>query len=822
MAKANILVVEDENIVALDIKARLLSLGYQVPAIASSGEQAIHLMALAPVDLVLMDIHLKGEMDGIEAADKIRTQYNNIPIVFLTAYADEATLERARITEPFGYILKPFEERELTTNIEIALYRQKAEKRVKDKEEYYRALIENASDLISIVDKDGIILYLSPSAVHLLGYQPEEQTGKNVTEYIHLEDAPALMEHFAYAIQTQANLKAVRYRFRHKDGSWRVLESVGCNRLSDPVIAGVVFNSRDVTEIVEMETAFRASEQRYELAARGANDGLWDWDLHTNLIYFSPRWKAIIGCQDGELGSTPEDWFSRIHPDDRKRVWLDLVAHRRNQIPYINLEYRMLHQDGTPRWVLTRGMVVLDEKGVAYRMAGSQTDITDRKRMEDQLLFSAFHDALTNLPNRALFLDRVEHALTQAHRYKDYQFAILYLDLDSFKSINDRMGHSVGDEFLIRVAQLINGGIRDVDTAARLGSDEFAILFDGVQKIDSVLQLVKNIQEGLNELPKQDYPKVFLTASVGIVANVEPYDHAEEIIRDAGIAMYQARLKGRSQYSIFRSTMRLRTIARLEDENDLRGALARQELELYYQPIIHLSTKQVIGFEALTRWFHPKRGLILPSVFIPLAEEIGLIISIGAWVIREACRQIKEWQVRFYPYPALSISVNISGKQIIDPQFNEVIENAVHENNLDRGRLHLEFTESELIDSSGDINAKIQKLSDSGIELHIDDFGMGYSSLNYLKSLPINTLKIDRSFVSGLGISDKDTEIVSSTIRLANDMKLGTIAEGIETAEQFQLLQSKNCQYGQGYFIAHPMNAGDTEKWLERLLTIGL
>jgi len=819
MNSSRILVVEDESIVALDIRSRLDSLGYELVGLATTGEQAVAAAEKTHPDLILMDIKLKGEMDGIEAADQILSCLD-IPIIFLTAFADELTLERAKITEPFGYILKPFDERELSTNIQMALYKHQMQKKLKEREEYYRALIENSSDVISILDHNGIICYQGPSAERVLGYKPEEQIGKNVVEFLHPEDAPALLKRFAQAIQEQVLLKAVRYRFRHKDGSWRVLESLGCNRLDDPVVAGVVFNSRDITDRVAAEAALRESEERYNLAAQGANDGIWDWDLRTKHLYFSPRWKSMLGYQDGEIGNSQEDLFRHIHPDDEDQVGLDISAHLNGQSLHFTREHRMLHKDGSIRWVLTRGLAVRDSNGVAYRMAGSMTDITDQKNAMDQLQYHALYDTLTDLPNRALLMERLDRCIKQASRQGNYHFATLYLDLDSFKLINESLGHSAGDQLLLCTAHTLKNCLQESDTIARLASDEFVILMEEIHDLNDAVRGVERIQEELKSPLNLCGQTVFVSASIGIVLGHPAYETAGEMLRDASIAMYQAKLQGKSRFVVFRPTMRLRAKTRLEMESDLRSALERRELQIHYQPILSLLDNRVLGFEALARWAHPKNGFIPPAEFIPMAEESGQIIEIGLWVMHEACRQIKTWQSRFPTSPPLTISINVSVRQITYPPFIEQVEQALRATGLDARSLHLEITEGIFLENSEAAKTALINLHAMGIHIFIDDFGTGYSALSYLNSFPVDAIKIDRSFISQLEYGDPESGIVNSILRLADEMKIKVIAEGIETAGQLSWLRSHRCRYAQGYYFSKPMDRETSEKWLEKTLVV--
>jgi diguanylate cyclase (GGDEF)-like protein/PAS domain S-box-containing protein len=690
--KARILVVEDEAIVALDIKERLESLGYAVVATVVSGEQALQKAEALGPDLVLMDIKLQGKMDGIQAADIIRTTFK-LPVIFLTAFADEPTLQRARVTEAFGYILKPFEERELSVNIEMALYKH------------------------------------------------------------------------------------------------------------------------------QMECKLRESEERYHLAIQGANDGLWDWNLKTGDIFYSQRWKEMLGFSADEIGNGSEAWFQLIHPEDAERFKLDLSNHFAGLTPHFQIEYRLLTKKDGYRWVLTRGLAIRDADTVPYRMAGSLSDVTERKRAEQQLLHDAFHDVLTGLPNRALFLDRLQRALERSKRYEKEDFAVLFLDLDRFKVVNDSLGHQIGDQLLVALSERLKKLLRSSDTLARLGGDEFVMLLESLgDPIDST-QISERIQEDLKQPFQLAGQPVIISASIGIVAGAPDYERPEDILRDADIAMYRAKSAGKARYAVFDTDLRERAMTRLALEGDLRVALGRNEFEVFYQPVLSLATGKITGFEALLRWFHPIRGLISPADFIPLAEETGLILPIGRWVLNKACRQLAAWQAQFPNDPPLTMSVNISGRQFAQPALLEQIQQVLGETGLDPRTLKLEITESLLMDNSKAAIANLHKLRQMGVALLIDDFGTGYSSLGYVQHFPIDSIKIDRIFVSQMHANDNPSGIVRTILQLAQELGLDTIAEGIETEEQLGLLTKLDCMYGQGWLFSKALSSEKIEVLLDKAFT---
>ncbi|MCI0423461.1 MAG: EAL domain-containing protein [Acidobacteria bacterium] len=552
--------------------------------------------------------------------------------------------------------------------------------------------------------------------------------------------------------------------------------------------------------------ALRESEERYALAMNGANDGLWDWNLKTNTIYLSTRWKTMLGCAESEVSSNPDEWFKRVHPDDLERVKRAIAAHLEGRNSHYESEHRILHQDGSYRWVLSRGLAVRDAGGTPARMAGSQTDVTEGK----------VADPLTGLPNRLLFVDLLDRAIKRARRRKDYLFALFYLNLDRFKVINDSLGHLVGDQLLIEIAQRLESCLRSTDaiarhgegyTVARLGGDEFTILLDDIRHVSDATRVAERLQKELALPFSVNGQEVFTSATFGIAVSATGYERPEDLLRDAHTALYRAKAFGGNSYELFDPAMRDRAVARMHLETDLRKAIERAEFRIAYQPIISLATGNIHGFEALVRWQHPDRGIVSPGDFIPIAEETKMILAIGATVLREACGQMKAWQCQFGDRAPAIMSVNLSSKQLAQPGLIEEIEQTLQMTGLQASHLKLEITESSFMDSLESAIELLQRLRKMGIQLGIDDFGTGYSSLSYLYRLPVHTLKVDRSFVSRMGANGENSEIVRTIISLAHNLNLDVIAEGVETADQKLQLQALGCEYGQGYYFSRPIEA---------------
>jgi diguanylate cyclase (GGDEF)-like protein/PAS domain S-box-containing protein len=549
-----------------------------------------------------------------------------------------------------------------------------------------------------------------------------------------------------------------------------------------------------------MKMALKESEERYALALAGANDGLWDWDLRTDQMYYSSRWKAMLGLDDeSAVLSTPEEWFGRVHPNDLQGLKEKLDRHLQDGSQHFECEYRVLHQSGSYRWALSRGMAVRDANGDVYRMAGSQTDITNRK----------VYDPLTGLPNRILFMDRLAHSLRRFKRHRGYEFAVLLLDLDRFKIVNDSLGHHVGDNLLIELSQRLNLCVRDGDTVARFGGDEFTILLDEITDVSDATRVAERIQESLQQPFTMGGHEVFTSASLGIALSATGYEIPNDVVRDADTAMNRAKALGKARHEMFDRAMHTQSSRRLQLETDLRRAIERNEFEVYYQAIVDLADEQIIGFEALVRWNHPTKGRVPPDEFVSIAEETGLILPIDRFVLRQACFQTKAWQERYGP---LSISVNLSAKQFALRDIIFVIDNVLLETKLAPDDLKLEITESALMDNQESAAEIFHELKSRRIQLGLDDFGTGYSSLSYLHRFPLDTLKIDRSFISRMNEKPGEHEaIVKTIVNLAQNLKFKTVAEGIETVDQLQSLQALDCLYGQGYYFSKPISAAEAE-----------
>jgi diguanylate cyclase (GGDEF)-like protein/PAS domain S-box-containing protein len=553
------------------------------------------------------------------------------------------------------------------------------------------------------------------------------------------------------------------------------------------------------------------SQERYSLAMRAANDGIWDWDLNADVIYFSPRWHAILGHREQASEEPPAAWFELIHEEDVPRLRAAIDAHLAGQTPHLQSEHRMRHADGTWRWVLTRGLAIRGPGGVATRMAGSVSDITDQRAAELQLQHDALHDALSGLPNRALFMDRVDQVLQRATRDPTIGCAVLFLDVDRFKLINDTLSHAAGDQLLIEIAARIADVLRPGDTVARIGGDEFTILLDGVVVDRDATVVAERVQSSLGQPFALDAHEIRVTASIGVSLS-SPRMTASELLRNADIAMYDAKRRGQGRCAVFTESMRQRVIDRVARENDLRQAVEESLLEVHYQPIVDLVNGSIYGLEALARW--PDRWPeVAPMEFIEIAEETGVIGAIGLHVLRAGLERFAAWRRAGLVSDEVRVSVNVSGRQLDDPRLPQEIREAITAAELDPSALRLEITESTLMQEPERIRRIVSEVCATGVGLHLDDFGTGYSSLAALHRLPVDALKIDRTFVTSAPEDGSDA-IVRAIVALARSLGIDVIAEGIERPQQRARVRQLGCRYGQGFLFSRPLGAADMEELL--------
>jgi len=555
------------------------------------------------------------------------------------------------------------------------------------------------------------------------------------------------------------------------------------------------------------------SEERYALAVRAANDGIWDWDLRRDRIYFSPRWHAILGHDERSGDDDPAAWFDLVHSEDLLRLRAAIDAHIAGQTPHLESEHRMRHADGSWRWVVSRGLAIRGIDDEVTRMAGSLSDVTDRRSAEIRLQHDALHDALTGLPNRALFMDRADQVVQRTSREPGSGCGVLFVDIDRFKLVNDSLSHAVGDHLLVALAGRVAGVLRPGDTVARIGGDEFTILLDGAVSERDARIVAGRVQSALGHSFNVDGHELNVTASIGI-SLASPQMSSAELLRNADIAMYDAKRRGRACCTLFDESMHRRVVDRLERENDLRHAVEQSLLQIHYQPIVDLATGRVRALEALARW---PRGWpeVAPLDFIPIAEETGVIGPLGLLVLRGALDSLARWRSAGLVGDDVRMSVNVSARQLEDPSLPANVRAAIAAAGLDGDALRLEITESTLMQDPDRMRQIVSEVCATGAGLHLDDFGTGYSSLAALHQFPVDALKIDRSFVASIARGSGGSDvIVRSTVALAHSLGLHVIAEGIEDSTQLQRLRTLGCEYGQGFLFSKPLCAEEIEELL--------
>jgi len=761
--RVEILIVEDSSTQAVHLQQILEQQGY-CTLVVKNGKEALTLMRQHKPTLIISDI-VMPEMDGYELCRRIKADepLKDVPVILLTALSDPTDILNALKCGASSFITKPYDKAYLLSRVEYVLLNQKlreaekvkmgmdiffagqryfitserwqildlllstyetaveknlelikvqeklkmanerleekvaertsalvaeiaerkraeeerkrAEETLRRNEEHFRSLIENALDIITVLNSDGAIRYASPSVSRVLGYRPEDLISKNIFELMHPDDAPYIFKTFLGVVQKRGVTPTLEFRFRHKEGSWRILEAIGNNLLDDSGVAGIVVNSRDITQ---------------------------------------------------------------------------------------------------------------------------------RKQAEETIRHLAYYDPLTKLPNRTLLNDRLAVELAQAHRTQQ-MLALVFLDLDRFKTINDTLGHTVGDRLLQGVTQRLTSCLREGDTIARLGGDEFMFLLPGIAHAEDAAKVAQRILEVLNPSFHLEGHEFHITASIGIVLYPTDGEDTKTLLKNADVAMYRAKDRGRNTYQFYTPAMNAAALERLILENSLRRGLEREEFVVYYQPQVNLYTGQIVGAEALVRWQHPELGLVPPMKFIPLAEETGLIIPLGEWVLRTACAQNKAWQEA--GFPPLRIAVNLSAHIFKHKDVVKTIVRILKETGLDPDYLDLELTEGAVMENAETTITMLRELKEMGMHISIDDFGTGYSSLSYLKRFPIDILKIDQSFVRDIITDPDDAAIARLIITMAHTLKLKVIAEGVETEEQLLFLRSHECDEMQGYYFSRPVPA---------------
>ena len=685
-------------------------------------------------------------------------------------------------------------------------------------QEIFDLVFENVADYaVFMIDLDGNVGSWNPGVEKLLGYRETEFVGKKVSIIFTPEDCAAKVDEYELTTTLRdGRCEDVRWHLR-RDKS-RFWANGLMMRLSDEDerVRGFVKILRDDTRHKHSEeererllAALKVERDQLAAMLRQMPAGVVVVEAPAGrIVHYNERAEQILGhpLLPSEI-STESVGYGAVHADGRLyepgEYPVERAALRGETITDEEIAYR--RGDGQQIFLRVNAAPVRDAAGEIAAAVMTFNDVTERKLEEERIAHQAFHDPLTQLPNRRLLIHHLERTMAHARRHPEYLFAVMFLDLDRFKVVNDSLGHQIGDQLLISVAGKLKTLLRSEDVIARLGGDEFVILSTDISGVQDATHVADRIHEELRQPFDFDGQAVFTQTSIGIALSNSRYDNPEELLRDADTAMYRAKTN-KSKFEVFEPAIHEQMMQLLKLENDLRGALEKNEFQVYYQPILAMADNRIIGFEALVRWLHPERGLIAPSEFIPLAEEINLIKPIGAWVLREACRQMREWQKQFPAHADLTVSVNISTAQFAQRDFAEQIASVLKETEIQTENLKLEITETFLSEEDKTINPVFDQLKNLGIKLHIDDFGTGYSSLSRLHHFPVDVLKIDRSFVERLGSPDEDSAVVRAIIQLAHTLKMEVLAEGVETAEQLEWLRDFGCQYWQGYFYSKPID----------------
>lgn len=718
--------------------------------------------------------------------------------------------------------MKPlFPERQAESQSELQRRVTEMETVIAEQGERERMLSESVARFQELYDEapvgyhelnaEGRITSVNRTELQMLGYTSEEMLGHYVWEFT--TDQEASRRAVTAKLAGSQPLRSFERSVQRKDGTAfpaliedRLLLDARGN------IIGIRSTLQDIGERRATEKALRESEERHRTLIKSLPQRVFFKDCRSAFISVNDSFAGDLGMRPEDLiGKTDHDLFPKESADKYRADDLRVIETRRSEM----LEEVNVVQ-GRERIVEVVKAPVIGDNGDVLGVLGLFTDITDRKQAEQRLYYSAFHDALTGLPNRRLFIEFLDRVIARTKQTKERQFAVLFLDLDRFKIINDSLGHTIGDQLLVAVARRLETFLRLEDRVARIGGDEFTILLADIENSVEATIVADRVARDLSRPFDLGGHEVVTTASIGIAPSVIGYTDPSSILRDADMAMYHAKSLGKSRYEIFDKAMHVRAVNLLQLETDLRRAVEREEFLLHYQPIVELATSAIRGFEALMRWQHPERGLVSPSEFISVAEETRLIIPMGEWVLREACRQIGRWQEQFSGSEPLWVSVNLSIKQFTQRSLPEQVKRILRETNFDPRSLKLEITESLMMENIETAIDMLRRLRALGIELSIDDFGTGYSSLSCLHRFPLSTLKIDRSFVSNMSESNENTEIVQTVVTLARSLGMHVVAEGVETEEQLTLLRTLGCKYGQGYLFSLPVDVEAAHELLNK------
>lgn len=793
-----------------------------------------------PWDLVISDYRLP-HLNAPIALKVVREYQGEVPFILISGTIGEVLAVEMMRDGAHDYVMKdnlqrlPEAVRRELRDAQVRIDHQQAEQRLKESEQRFRHLFES-TPLIAVqgYNPQRQVIYWNKASERIYGYTKAEALGRQLEDLV---IPPEMRQFFIDAVHNWQTLgqeiPAAELSLQHRDGSRVTVFSshvMLINSQDEQELYCVDIDLSDrqaaLRERQQAEMELRESEARYRLLAENTNDLVCLLEPDGRCTYASPSCEMLLGYQYSEL--VGQDLHTLIHPDDVDRVAHECNISLENQYSVPLVTYRIRHKSGHYLWFETLAKPIRDAKNQVIKLLTTSRDVTERIEAQQQLQYDALHDSLTGLPNRNLLIDRLELAINRSRRLDGYYYAVLFLDLDRFKVINDSLGHLAGDQLLTLVAQKLKNHIRDIDLVARLGGDEFVILLEDVIGVTRAVQVTERILADLQNPILIDDSEVVISTSVGIVLGTENYQQASDLIRDADIAMYRAKAAGRSSYKVFDVEMHTQAVHRLTLETDLRKALEREEFFVCYQPIMAIANNNrtslyprenlipknfLVGFEALARWQHPTRGVVSPEEFIAMAEETGLIVPIDRWIFTRVCQQLAEWKHQLPNcYPKMSI--NLSVQDLRQSNLLESIDRVLAATGIAGSDITLEITESMLIENINKTIELLKQLKERHIQISIDDFGTGYSSLNYLHRLPADNLKIDRSFVGQMHQGNRNYQVVSTIIALSNQLGLAVVAEGIETPQQLQWLQDMGCEFGQGYFFSQPLSAAMTEAML--------
>ncbi len=674
-------------------------------------------------------------------------------------------------------------------------------------DELFQILVEESSQGIYLVDALGQFIFANPTFCQMTGYSHQELLTLNFAD---IQAAQQTFYAFDQSIKHQDTPYAPSILLR-KDGSIFQSEIIRNNihfKEKDCVLGTV----QKISERLITQQELISSKQRYHLAMQITNNGIWDWDIQTNQVTFDECYYTMAGYQKDAFANTFAEWKKRIHPEDMKHALNAIELYIHNKADNYDVEFRFLRFDNSYMWIRSRGTIVnRDKNDKPLRFIGIHSDISVQKKHEEKILHQAHFDSLTLLPNRFLSLDRLKHACQEAHRNNEL-VALIFLDLDDFKKVNDTLGHETGDFLLKEAAKRLCGVVREVDTVGRLGGDEFIIILGSLSSAQESHHIVESLLSQFREMFVINGRELMLTASVGIAMYPSDAQNASELLRNADSAMYDAKSCGRNTYSYFTAKMNQCAQRRLAIEEQIHGALSRNEFTIFYQAKTDLLNSKVMGAEALLRWKNPTLGDVPPDEFISIAEQTGIIISLGKFILEKSLEQTALWHKKFND--DFEIAVNLSPRQFRDPQLVDFIEQTLKKVGVNASKLELEITEGVLLSGHSHIEKMLSSITSLGVKMAMDDFGTGYSSLSYLRTYPFDIIKIDRSFINEITTTKKDKALINAVISMSHALNLKVVAEGIETEQQCKHLQLLGCDYGQGFLFSKPVSSDGMTKLL--------